>query len=1131
LKEIVNQILTYLFIRDYRKYDTPEKIQLFYDRIYTIIGFTVTPLISFLFTDEFTYWELFVLQIIGGIYFIVFVLSFTRFVSPSFINNFNFIMFLICAFYAVYIDYLYKFHFDKVLGSLAVIFSILNVLQKKYQIITFYLFSLVSMSLFLYVFSYNDVFVNKNYFFFFYAVGLTIIFFNTRNKQKLINVYGYLGNILDKLFNEAPIGFILADANTLKIIRANSEAEKLFHKNLVGRYIDSITQIFLNKNEGFETEIKNNKGLSISLKAKKIYVNNQPYLFVIANDVTEQKELQELITLSRDTYLEIFQNSDDYYLILDTNGKILEINNKVTETFGYVLNQIEGKYTNIFVHSDDYDKDKMREILKSVNEGQKIKNTFWLKDKNNHKRLFEFLLKKIKYYNQEVILVKATDITDKHIILEDIKENKKRLEILAEHSINCIVFSQNGIITDVNKQTTELLGYTKYEMLSKTLFDFLHPEDVPRLKERLQLPEEQTPEFIDLRLLTKNGTVKYIRAKGKYIDIKGIKTRISIFIDITPVIESQQKELEAHLINLTNKSLKQEIEERKKTERKLLEFKDYMQNMIDSSINMIITTDINNNISEFNPAAEQTFKLSKREVIGKKIDILYADKKEFEKVLNTIQQQGYFKGEIQNRAADGRVFTSYLTATQIKNKKGEVVGYMGISRDISQEKESEEVLKDIFENTTNLIQSVDKNFNIGFVNKAWLDTLEYTEAEVTGKNLFNFIPEEEKERCLDIRKKVEENNIIQNIEIVFQSKSGRKIYTEGTLIAKKEHGKLQEVRGFFRDITVSRMIRKQLEQNEERYRAIFNQAFAGIALINNEGKIIKSNQKFASIFQEEIPDIERKNIKEYLPLSYLLLEQFNLSEKNKTYEIYIKEKEQYLLISNTLIINEEDKEMGILVVEDITQVKKAEQELRRLLKEKETLLKEVHHRVKNNLQVISSILNLQAGYITDKKTKEILEESQNRVRSMALVHEILYKTDDFSEIDFTTYINILTQNIQMTYYQNNQIILQKEIHIKTLPLDTAIPLGLIINELISNAYKHAFKNRERGLIQLFIEEKNNQVTVIVQDNGVGIDPHIDIQNLNSLGLQLVESLTQQLGAKMSIENNKGSKFTITFEKK
>ncbi|RMG81947.1 MAG: sensor histidine kinase, partial [Bacteroidetes bacterium] len=271
--------------------------------------------------------------------------------------------------------------------------------------------------------------------------------------------------------------------------------------------------------------------------------------------------------------------------------------------------------------------------------------------------------------------------------------------------------------------------------------------------------------------------------------------------------------------------------------------------------------------------------------------------------------------------------------------------------------------------------------------------------------------------------------------------------------------------------------------------------------------------------------------KEYLPISYLLLEQFEVGEKNKTYEVYIKEKEQYLLVSNTLITSEENRKMGVLVVEDITQVKKAEQGLRQLLKEKETLLKEVHHRVKNNLQVISSMLNLQAGYITDKSTKQILEESQNRVRSMALVHEILYKTDDFSEIDFTTYINLLTQNLQMTYYQNNQIILQKEIHIKTLPLDTAIPLGLIINELISNAYKHAFKNRERGLIQLFIEEKNNQVTVIVQDNGVGIDPDIDIQNLNSLGLQLVESLTQQLGAKMSIENNKGSKFTITFEKK
>ncbi|MDO9186873.1 MAG: histidine kinase dimerization/phosphoacceptor domain -containing protein [Bacteroidia bacterium] len=206
------------------------------------------------------------------------------------------------------------------------------------------------------------------------------------------------------------------------------------------------------------------------------------------------------------------------------------------------------------------------------------------------------------------------------------------------------------------------------------------------------------------------------------------------------------------------------------------------------------------------------------------------------------------------------------------------------------------------------------------------------------------------------------------------------------------------------------------------------------------------------------------------------------------------------------------------------------------LREKEVLLKEIHHRVKNNLQVISSLLNLQSEKITQPDLLETFMESKNRIRAMALVHEKLYQSDDLSKIDFTEYMHSFLTYMDNSHNLNPEKV---QIHVNAITqshffkIDIAIPCGLILNELISNSFKYAFPDMRKGNIHLYfgIEKKlktTNQYILEVADDGIGIPLSVDMKNPNSLGLQLLEMLTQQLGGTLALDRTNGTKFTVRF---
>ncbi|GAA6622491.1 histidine kinase dimerization/phosphoacceptor domain -containing protein [Scytonema sp. NUACC26] len=341
------------------------------------------------------------------------------------------------------------------------------------------------------------------------------------------------------------------------------------------------------------------------------------------------------------------------------------------------------------------------------------------------------------------------------------------------------------------------------------------------------------------------------------------------------------------------------------------------------------------------------------------------------------------------------------------------------------------------------------------------------------------------------------------------------------------------------EISERQRIELELLRNRDLREAIFNESADAIFLVDEDTRrIIDCNRRAVKLFEasskEELINDNDRTLQHY-PLTFQELEK--LTEEVKKKGFWSREIEYLTLKGNSFWGNLAVKQItvagtvrNLVRVTDISDRKQAVEQLEHSLEEKETLLKEIHHRVKNNLQIISSLLRMQSRRVRDESTMILFQESQNRVQSMALIHEHLYQSPEISHIDFGEYIRSLTDNLFRCYGISQKTILLK---IETggikLNLDTAIPCGLLINELISNSLKYAFPEGRRGEISIrLVSSTDNTIILIVSDTGIGIPDSLDWSNTNSLGLRIVHNLTRQLKGTLTLDRDRGTAFHITF---
>jgi len=357
---------------------------------------------------------------------------------------------------------------------------------------------------------------------------------------------------------------------------------------------------------------------------------------------------------------------------------------------------------------------------------------------------------------------------------------------------------------------------------------------------------------------------------------------------------------------------------------------------------------------------------------------------------------------------------------------------------------------------------------------------------------------------------------------------------------KDKKGKIFRLTGVNQDITVRKKMEASLIESEEKYRTLFESDPDYTILLDMNSIILDVNAATTNIsglskdeiIGKHLTDIKfifEEDLRVHLEKFPDLLAGHNI----KPFEARLIDKKGKLRWLNVQVstIKKEDKISFIMIIaSDITESKQFENEIKDSLREKEVLLQEIHHRVKNNMQIISSLLNIQTRYVDDEESINVLKESQNRVKSMAMIHEKLYRSKDFNKIYFADYIESLVWDLFYTYsIKKDTIKPVLDIDDVRLNIETSVPCGLIITELVSNSLKYAFPNSRKGELKVSLKIKDDDYVLTISDNGVGFPKNLDFEKTDSLGLQLVNSLTDQIDGKIELDSSHGTEFKITFQ--
>lgn len=340
------------------------------------------------------------------------------------------------------------------------------------------------------------------------------------------------------------------------------------------------------------------------------------------------------------------------------------------------------------------------------------------------------------------------------------------------------------------------------------------------------------------------------------------------------------------------------------------------------------------------------------------------------------------------------------------------------------------------------------------------------------------------------------------------------------------------------NVTKRKMVENQLSHSEERFKMLTDLSPDAILVVINE-KIVFANKSSYKLFgAKDSQEIIGRNVLDFIHPSYKEI------SKNRLYQVNVKKKSLDFLEEKIISLDNHTKDIEIgdvpiiynnlpavqMVIRDITERKKLEKTLKKSLEEKDLMMKEIHHRVKNNLMVIQSLLNLQSKYIKDPEVIKIFKESQNRAKSMALIHQRLYQSEDLKRIDFGEYAQALSVDLFNTYITKKDKI-KLDINVESLKLDinTAIPLGLILNEILSNSLKYAFPQDKKGSIKVEFLTSNSNYELIVSDNGVGLPSDFDYEKSDSLGFRLINGLSDQINAKIEVNTDNGTEIKIIFK--
>lgn len=735
---------------------------------------------------------------------------------------------------------------------------------------------------------------------------------------------------------------------------------------------------------------------------------------------------------------------------------------------------------------------------------------------------------------EEKLIINEKQLINQAAKLSAIFESSSHLVWTVNQNFELTYFNNNYLNTFKSKYGIE-------PVLGKVAFDFI-PKEFKAENKKLWHPFYET--------VLKGQQVVFER-KDK--NRKGEEVYREVFL--SPIKNEKGKVFEIAC-------LAHDITENKRYEKQSIEQASKIKAIFESGSHIMWTLNKNMEYSSFN----QNFSDAIKDLYGKTPEI---NKKvvrpdepaalaEYNEIWNG-KYEAVFNGKVVEFISERTTKTGKKVYRQIYlhpiYNANSVVEVSGMGIDITDKITSEQKivnqaakLNAVFDGSSHYIWTLDSERRLTSFNKNYIElmTRVYGVPPKEGMKINEkpFVSEADYNEWWDVQFKKAFSGERLNFETAFTDAHKNKIYLDISLNPIYHENEIIEVSGTAQDITARIQNEEQIKEQTAKLKAIFESGNQLIWTINRNKEITSFNKNYGNAVHKlyGFYPVENKSIRELSNGATTDFEEF-WDEKyerafNGTPAEFTTERinlDGSKVFRQYVLYPIKNNEGGVIEVSgmgiDITENKLYEEKITQSLKEKEVLLKEVHHRVKNNMQVISSILNLQSSYVTDQYALNLLKESQNRIKTMAYIHESLYQNKTFTSINFSDYISTLTNNILQSYAASIQKVkLEVDIQKIILNLDTSIPAGLIINELVTNSIKHAFTESNEGIIYINLHTKDNVLFLEVSDNGKGFPKDVDFKNTNSLGLQLVNTLVEQLNGKLELKEHKGggTSFYINF---
>ena len=840
-------------------------------------------------------------------------------------------------------------------------------------------------------------------------------------------------------------------------------------------------------------------------------------------DITKRKKAEEELRNTRNYLESLFDYANAPIIVWDKESKITRFNHAFERLTGYLAEEVVGQNLQLL-----FPEPSREESLRNIE--STLSGEYWesveipILRKNGDIRIV--LWNSANIYAEDAKTLSATiaqgqDITERKKAEEELRNTRDYLESLFDYAnAPIIVWDKESKITRFNHAFERLTGYLAEEVVGQNL-QLLFPE--PSREESMRNIESTLGgeywESVEIPILRKDRNIRIVLWNSANIYAEDAKT-------LSATIAQGQ-----------------DITERKKTTEELRNTRDYLGSLFDYANAPIIVWNREFKITRFNHAFERLTGYLAEEVVGQNLQLLFPEPSREESLRNiesTLSGEYWESVEIPILRKNGDIRIVLWNSANIYAEDAKTLSAtIAQGQDITERKKAEEELREtrdylekLFDNANAPIIVWDKEFKITRFNHAFEHLTGYLAEGVVGQNLQLLFPEPSREESLTKIERTLKGEYWKSVEIPILREDGEVrivLWNSANIYAEEGKTGLATI-AQGQDITERKKAEEILRESEQKLWTILNSMTDYCYIVSSDYHIEFMNRSMQKKFGEQIGNICYKTLFDRnSPCPWTKMKEIE-DGKTVRWEHAWPELESVFEVIDSPLIHKDGSIAKLSIWRDISERKKAEERIKASLKEKEVLLKEIHHRVKNNLQLIYSLLNLQMPYLKDKHAINIFKESQSRIKSIALLHESLYESEDLARIDFAKYLRSLIDNLLRSYGGSiNTVNLKIDIQKVSLTVDIAIPCGLIINELVSNSLKYGFggmENKEIS-ISLYLED-NNKFILVCKDNGIGFPKELDFKNTTTLGLQLVCTLTEQLGGEIELSRDGGTKFKITF---